>query len=455
MPGSTTTADLKEMITGRRDAVFVWLCNFEAEAEWGAGYTGLPATRLSVTSRIVQRMEELGALLADPEDYLLLSQPLDRDYRQYVEGIGFTLPQELSADRDDGASTSDAVLATPRLLARLADLAARGAYLMPMGCTAKEQKISEVTGLRLATPGPDVTEKVNSKIYSRRLTGELGLRTIPGFCCETTQQLHAALQALMARYGQAIVKDAYGVSGKGLVMLDSEKKADRLLRMVDQRATRTGSHALDVVAERLVDKRFDMNYQFTIGRDGQVRFDFIKQALVRRGIHSGHIMPAELTIAQHDEIVTAAERIGQRLYADGFSGVVGVDSLLGTDGLIYPVVEINARLNMSTFQSRVAGRFQGPEGFALAKHYPLQLTAPLEFRAIRDALAPHISQPARDDGAVITCFGTVNALAAQSAGSQGRLYTMLFAASRDELSRLDEAMTQKIATLDGGDHAGH
>lgn len=453
MPDLAYAGDLKEALTGDRGARFVWLCNFEVENEWARSYVGMPVVRGSATAATVQRMEELGALLAEPTDHLLLDRPLDGGYREYAERTGLGAPAELITGAPAaGGGTAQAVLDSPALLERLRGLADAGAYLMPMGNSVREELIGKLTGLRSAVPDAATYERVNSKLYSRRVAGELGLRTIPGHCCETVQQLRRALAAGLRDGGPVIVKDAYGVSGKGLVVLDSRKKADRLLRMIDRRARTSGEQALHVVVEAFLPKRFDLNYQFTIARDGRVRLDFVKEALTAGGVHLGHVMPANLTPAQHEELADAAQRLGARLHADGFFGIVGVDALLGSDDLVYPVLEINARLNMSSYQGRVTERFGHPEGAALAKHYPLRLTGPVSFDEVTDALGPLAEPPHGRDGLVITCFGTVNAQAGHASDGSvepfdGRLYTLLFAADRAGLGALDERVSTALGRL--------
>ncbi|MFI8083057.1 hypothetical protein ACIF6L_19960 [Kitasatospora sp. NPDC086009] len=448
MTGTAYTADLKEALTGDREARFVWLCNFEVENQWARGHTGLPAARITTTAATVQRMEELGALLAEPTDHLLLDRPLDPGYRAYAEKTGLGAPTELITRAPAGEDgTSGAVLDSPELLDRLRVLAGGGAYLMPMGNSPLEQEICRRTGLRPAVPGPGTSARVNSKIYSRRLTEELGLRAIPGFTCETVGELHRALGDSLGDGGPVIVKDAYGVSGKGLIVLDTRKKADRLLRMVDRRARSSGDDAIHVVVERFLPKRFDLNYQFTIARDGRVRFDFAKEALTSGGVHLGHVMPAALSPVQHEGLVAAAERLGARLFEDGFFGVVGVDALLGQDDLVYPVLEINARLNMSSYQGQVTERFLAPGGAALAKHYPLRISAPVSFDEVAHALGDLARPPVDGNGLVVTCFGTVNAQAGTSLPFDGRLYTLLFAADRHGLGDLDRRTTEALHRL--------
>lgn len=445
MTGTAYTADLKEALTGDRDARLVWLCNFEVENQWARGYVGLPAARFSATTATVQRMEELGALLAEPSDYLLLDRPLDDGYRGYVERSGLGTPRQLITQVPAGeGGTTQAVLDSPELMDRLRQLGAEGAFLMPMGNSVLEQRISELTGLRCAVPDAATFERVNSKIYSRRLTAELGLREIPGFCVETVGELHQALDEGLSDGGPVIVKDAFGVSGRGLVVLDSRRKADRLLRMVDRRANSTGDDALHVVVERFLPKRFDLNYQFTIDRGGSVRLDFVKEALTAGGVHLGHVMPPALSADQHATLANAAEQLGAHLYKEGFFGIVGVDALLGADDLVYPVLEINARLNMSSYQGRVTERFLRPGGVALAKHYPLRLTRPLPFDEVTDALGALADPPTDGTGLVITCFGTVNAQSGTADPFDGRLYTVLFAGDRPGLDAVDHRVQDAL-----------
>lgn len=443
------TAALKEALTGRRDARFVWLCNFEVEEQWARNYVGLPSVKLSTTTSTVHRMEQLGALLADPGDYLLLGQQLEPGYRRYAEAIGFGLPAELLAVAGPDRGTTSAVLDSPELLHRLRSIAEQGAYLMPMGNSISEQQIVAATGIRPAVPGPDVFERVNSKIYSRRLVEELGLRAIPGHCCETVEELRAALGAGPPVGSPVIVKEAYGVSGKGLVVLDRPTKAGRLLRMIENRAKRSGDDRLHVVVENFLPKRFDLNYQFTLDRSGRVRLDFVKEALTEHGVHMGHVMPANLTPDQYDEIADAAQRIGARLHRDGFFGIVGVDALLGADDQVYPVLEINARLNMSSYQGRVTERFLRPGYAALAKYHPLRLSAPLPWHEVRTALGDLLGPPVDGTGMVVTCFGTVNAQAGTSVPFDGRLYSVLFGRDRDELTALDTRITRSLSAVGG------
>jgi Pre ATP-grasp domain/Carbamoyl-phosphate synthase L chain, ATP binding domain len=442
--------DLKRALVGDESTRLVFICNFEVESQWAHGHQGLPAAPFSSAPQMVRRMEELGALLAGPDDFLVLSQPLDPEFRAYVRDLGLSLPTEVIPERLPGSFlTTEAVFASPLVLARLRELGQSRAYLMPMGCSALEQKVAEVTGLRLAGADADTAERVNGKIYGRRLTERAGLRPVPGTSCETVAELADCLRDYEASLDErpVVVKDSFGVSGKGLVVLDTAAKARRLLAMAERRARRQGTGRLEVVVEEWLPKRCDLNYQITIGRTGEVRLDFIKEALTAAGVHKGHLMPPALTGGQVGEIEIAAQRVGAALFRDGYHGVAGIDAILGDDGTVYPVLEINARLNMSTYQGNCAERFHRPGWVALARHYAVHLTAPCTFGAVTAALAGLLDPASPDGGLVITCFGTINALAGTREPFAGRLYTMLFAPGTAALGRLDAAAEARLGAL--------
>ena len=442
---STYLLAIKRALTGGADTPLVFVCNFEAEDDWARGHVGLRGLTPARMSPVVRSMEELGVLLAGPNDYLGLSRPLDPGYRAYLERLGFALPTVIVPERAGGSgTTTETVLDSPDVLRRLAELGSAGALLMPMGTTDAEQKVADAAGLPLAVPDAATFERVNSKIYSRRAVERLGLRPVPGDCCETV----AEFASVIARAGLPIVvKDAYGVSGRGLVVLDSPAKAARLLAMIERQARRSGDERLSVVVEAWLPKQDDLNYQVTIGRDGAVTLDFVKRAITANGVHQGHADPADLTSAQHAEIEAAALALGRYLHGDGFAGVAGVDAILGTGGTVYPVLEINARFNMSTYQGGVSERFRRPGGLALARHYPLTLAEPVSFIDVEALLGPVLA--AGPDGhAVITCFATVNA-AAGPAGTPfgGRLYAMLFAPDAARADSVDAAIRTALHTL--------
>jgi hypothetical protein len=449
---------LKQAVTGDPSTPLVLLCNFEVEQRWATGFPGLPAPSFSMTAPLVGRMEELGALLAGPDDYLILRRPLDPGYVDYVRALGLEPPTVLVPDDvpDDHGEKSTAARAcrSPKLLTILRELGARGARLMPTGLSEDEVTLATRSGLPVAAPDLATVVAVNSKIYSRRLVEATGLRAVPGWCCETVGEF----TELMERVGPGcrpdsalVVKDAYGVSGKGLVVLDDPTKARRVVRAATAMAKRRDDERLHVVVETWLPKRADLNYQFTVDDHGEVRLDFVKELITRGGVHLGHISPPELDGEQYGEVRQAADIVGKALFADGFTGVVGVDAVVTTAGTVYPVLEINARFNMSTYQGGVLEVLAGPGSATLAGQHSLRLRRPVPFADLLAALGPLTTMDPVRGGVVVTCFGTVNAMVDEQSGepAEGRLYFIALGPDRAAVTTLAEATGTALDTITG------
>lgn len=445
---------LKEALVGDPGAEFVLLCNFEAERAWGTGAVGLPALPSATAARPALAMEELGVCLTAQGDELLLGRPLDASFRAYLRSAGIAAPAGITVEGPGIVETADRVPSDARALARLRAAAERGAYLLPMGSTERTRQIAALTGLRYAAAEPAVAARVNSKIYARRLVEELGLRAVPGVCCDSVEDLARALAA--GPFEPLIVKDAYGVSGRGLLRLDSPARARRLLEMVRRRAQRTGDDRLHVVVERFLPKTCDLFYQFTVARDGTVVLDTVLETLLDDGVPQGNTARSPWADQHRAEIEECAVRIGRKVHRDGYHGVVGVDALCGADGTLYPVLEINARLNLPTYQlSVMQDRHASGLTYALFRQYTLRLRHAPSFEDLHTALGPALTPDADGAHAVLSCFAPLNALAEQARDGRtfpGRLYTGLFAPDPDSLARLELRMRHSLDALTGDRH---
>ncbi|MFD1051471.1 hypothetical protein ACFQ1S_40965, partial [Kibdelosporangium lantanae] len=132
----------------------------------------------------------------------------------------------------------------------------------------------------------------------------------------------------------------------------------------------------------------------------------------------------------------------------GYFGVAGVDALVDTAGGIYPVIEINARNNMSTYQVQLQERFVGPEKIAVAKHYPIRLAEPTGFDTVRERLDGLVFDG--DTGLLVNNFATVNAAATPDQPFDGRLYGIVVATSPEQLTAIDDQVTARIAGMRNG-----
>ncbi len=422
-------ARLKLDLVGRVDARFVYLNNFEVERSWAVGEPKLPGANIAFANATVNRMEEMGVLLAEAVDTVVLKAPMNQEYAAYLHRVGAAAGQVVWAENSEPSRTvTEDALDSPRLLETLRGLADGKTYLMPLGVSPAEERLAELTGLPLASPGAEVCKAVNGKIYSRRLADSAGLTAVPGEVCETVGELSGALERHLAGGGRAVVKESFGVSGRGMVLVADERAAARLVRLLGRRGAQSRA---DLVVESWIEHTEDLNYQFIVSSSGNVRFETVKAAVLRNGVHQGHRFPVDLPAAATAELHRAARLIGRQLHADGYVGLVGVDALLGPDGTLYPCLEINARFNMSTYQNRIVERFF-PEGrHGIAATINLRPSRVHSFGEVAEALEDMLFDGTRPSGVLVNNFATLNAAATEGT-FHGRIYVVCVADAPDE-----------------------
>ena len=442
------TARLKTALVGDAAARFVYVNNFEVERVWGQGEPRLPGAGLSFSSATVNRIEEVGVLLADEHDVVLLKDEVDAGYAAYLDGLGLAGGRRLTVDANDPErSITEDALASPRLLAELAALADGRTYLMPLGVSPQEELLATAAGLPLAGASAEICKAVNGKIFSRELVDAAGLTPVPGSVCRTLDELREALALHLTAGSKVVVKESLGVSGRGMVVLDDPRRGEQLLRMLARRAG--PDRRVSVVVERWIDKRCDLNYQFIVGRDGGVWFETVKTALAENGVHRGHLFPPALSPDQIAQLESAAEVIGKALAAEGYLGLVGVDAIVGADETIYPCLEINARFNMATYQNRVAERHIPAGRYALATTFDLKPGRTHGFDELRAALGELLFDGRGPRGVLINNFATLNASLLAGREGYGRLYAICVGADERDVRELrqqtEDLLTEMVA----------
>jgi len=430
------------------DGPFLFLGNFEAERHWDdPEAVHLPSISMASDSAIVNRLEEMALLLAGEPDHVILREQPDPDFMAYLSELGFVLPSVISIDGEDRTlPVSELILSTDSFVTRLKELAQRhpGLHILPFGKTRLEEEIGQRAGIQVAGAPAQLLETVNSKLYSRQISAELGLSTIPGVSCATFEALeHASVE--MSNYfpNRLVLKEAMGVSGKGLIVLESQERLERALTML-RRKVKPGVPCRFVL-EKWIDKLTDINYQILITPDGGVRLLCIKEAVTRHGVHMGHYSPSLLTPRQREDYETAAAALGKRLFQNGFVGIAGIDSIIDQHGDVYPALEINARFNMSTYQLAL-DQMVPPQSTTVVKHYPLVIGGRVPFSRLRAALEPVLfGIDGRSEGVGIMCFGTVNCnVPTADSSAKGRLYVFLTTKERSAIEQLDADVQARL-----------
>ncbi|WP_337034925.1 ATP-grasp domain-containing protein [Paenibacillus illinoisensis] len=450
------SSKLKWALTGLHNVTFIYLNNFEVEEYWSEqGTLKLPSLSIGTAADVVNRMEELGIFLAGENDVILLKRLPDQGFMADAQASGFGRARCIAAaDNEPSINITANLLQCPRTLNELQELSQNTetqTYLVPFGTSEQEEDFSRITGIPLAVPSANVFRKVNDKGYSRRLNAELGIRQIPGVECSSLEELESGfvkLKAVLDQGGRLILKDSMGVSGKGITVIAEEGRFRKCMNLLEKQASKKGIRTINYVLEQWIDKTCDLNYQILIDRSGGVEFLGVKESLVVQGVHQGHLMPSRLNESQLEVIRDAAMRIGAALYRDGYYGIAGMDAILDQDGTVWPNLEINARFNMSTYQTNIQNQWI-PEGmYGLAKKYTIRLDRLLEYGVLRSKLGKLLFSPERGEGLMINNFATVNA-AFRKEGTlySGRLYGVIIASSSEQLRVIDEAVEGILSSI--------
>ncbi|TWP47010.1 hypothetical protein FKR81_33720 [Lentzea tibetensis] len=298
-----------------------WLGSFDAERAWRpADLANLPAVP---GSGDVSAMDELLAGFCSPDDTLVTRNPLDpvlleswdeaglRFRHHSGSHVGFLLDKEIVPY---AVTTEVAALSTTRL------------------------------------PAVDAVARVNSKTWSNELVVELGL---PG--AGVVARSAAAVEQLVSDLdGPAVVKDPYGVSGRGSVEVSSPGVLRAVTRVLARQSKR-----VELVVQPLFAKRHDLSAHGEVTQDGAWRW-LGAQVVRNRGFRyagSGPLSDGLMAVAEEQGWRQAVLAVAECVAEAGYFGPLSIDAMLLADDTLVPVLEINARYSLGRLSLELDRRF--------------------------------------------------------------------------------------------------
>ncbi len=338
-------------IKGLNDkATVVWIFNIGVEKYWIGDISTVKDQKEDI---VVNHIEEINLLLTRKNDILILRKRPDEDYLKYMQKKGFEIPTILVPDREDEAlGISELILQDKKLLKRLKDLASQNdnMYLVPYGVSELEEKISKMCQIKLVGASSDLCKAINNKIFSRSVSDELHFNKTKGSVCETYEDLREKSLLLLNEFPKIIIKQPCGASGKGLWIIDSERKLNSVLQILKRfyfgRSINQGW-----IIEGWYEKKQDINYQVFVHNNGEVEVFSVKEQLLDETVYIGSLMPPRVSDEIFHECIQCGKQIGEYLYQQGYCGMLGIDAIVTMDDILIPIIEINARFTLSTYIS--------------------------------------------------------------------------------------------------------
>ncbi|MBP5221758.1 MAG: hypothetical protein J6Z35_01190 [Lachnospiraceae bacterium] len=329
----------------------VYLGSFNAEAYYAEeGYCRLPVFSLGgQKNNLFDAMDELMLPMLEKDDALITKYAVDKTFADYYgsEMQHFTAYSCMQAPNEgepegsifhiiDQMRDENIVRELTEEKNQIVE------YSLIPDCYELYRHLN-IGGLN--KPSMEIVKRVNNKAYSNQLRNMLDL-PCKGTVAGSAEEFADICSKMLEQYKAILVKDIYGVSGQGIIVVQNDYMIKRMTKhFASQKYERFA-----FLLEPYLDKDRDFSCQFSIGEDGEIRIQGYQENNNRKFTYLGSEFLSEEELMRLDPGYNdAIRRIGGRMYEDGYHGPVCVDSMILKDQTVIPLVEINARLSMGRF----------------------------------------------------------------------------------------------------------
>ncbi len=436
----------------------LYLGSFDSERFWrDPAFSQLPSIPDAQADTIVAVMDELMFASCHAQDGLLITRsPMDSTHADYLRDIGFRFTNNEKPLASAGDSPSNEAIC--RLLqvtveqAHFRNMFSGLKGLVPYSVLPSTGAFCQHYGIAQRMPDIESVRKANSKLFSHSLEVEHLDELHGGEAVHSAAELETVGMRLLGT-SPLLIKDDFGVSGKGNLLVDSVPLLQRIVRHIgkQERACKQTRFLL----EPLLDKELDFSCQLEIGENGGVEIVSV-QKMENAGFAFSAIQTADTAFMERlcrAGYLDKIQVIAVRLYREGYFGPVCVDSMLLKDGSIRTVVEINARQSMG-FINHYIDRFLAPfSTCGSLLFFSLGLTRRVEMEDILQRLQQEniLFLPDRPEGILPLSANTLtanwNPTAAGDTAFKGRFYVSIVATSQVKRASLKEKMQQVFAGL--------
>ncbi len=329
---------------------------FNSEKYWRSeNLSRLPEFSDKNSPDIILSMDELLFSFCNDNDVLITRYRFNDSLKHYLNTIGFNfIVSGESVQKSIEESSKSIFQLMYENKDRISGVKAQinsGTKFSPYSVVPYCDVISDDLNLLFHGAKLDVVKEVNSKVYSCKVSKSLNLK-YGGDITYNSRELSEKGEKLLEK-GSFLIKDSYGVSGKGNLLINSPGILERIVKHLESQEKR-GLASIFVV-EPLLDRDIDFSCGFKIGKNGDVKIVSIQKMINNNFAYCGSYtadqeFAAGLYKNKYFEIL---EQVAHILYSDGYFGEVCLDSMILKSGDIVPIVEINARKSMGFINHRI------------------------------------------------------------------------------------------------------
>ncbi|PWV99292.1 hypothetical protein DFQ01_1158 [Paenibacillus cellulosilyticus] len=433
---------------------------FDAERFWrDPNLARLPSLPDSEMENVVMAMDELLFPFCEAQDMLITRYRMNDCHKAYLHAIGFEFrSNSTDLERPEGGSASRTANIFDLITSadRMGDMDPQwldGARLSPFAVIPGADRAASRYGLEQDFPDVETVQTVNSKLYSTDLNRRLGLRSDSQTVYSHEELLASGLTLL--RQGPFLIKDEFGVSGKGNLLIESEAILRRVTSYLGDQCSK--GRLVRFIIEPFLHKELDFSCQFHIDPDGTYRPISVQKLANHNFAYQGSFTADDslLHLLQEAEYFEVMKLAARELYQAGYYGDVCVDSMLLTDGRIVPIVEVNARRSMSLIKHHVDRYLEKHSASGSMTHVTVQFACDVTFDELLEKLDREgvLYKPDRGFGILPLSANTllINKVVSESKGIRhkqvkGRLYYSLIEGGQDN-ERLSAKVKDVLSSL--------
>ncbi|MBK1809998.1 hypothetical protein JHL18_04990 [Clostridium sp. YIM B02505] len=328
----------------------IYYGEFNAEKYWREeDLAKLPDIPDKQSENIVKAMDELLFILCDKDDALITRYKIDDNNIEYLKELGFQFKHNCTSLAEDKSKEEKNKNICELLItndnSEINELLSEKANLETFAVLPEAYKLSDLYHRQFDYPTIEAVKKVNSKIYSSKLNLELGTNDKIKLVYSSKEMYEEGMKYLDV--GSIIIKDSFGVSGKGNLIISNESILKRIVSYVEMQEKK--GKKVEFIVEPLLEKAKDFSCQFKIHKDGSFEIISVQEVRNTGLAYLGSYTPDKefMEFIKKQSYFEIMEKTAKKLYEDGYYGDVCVDSMVLKDQSLCPVVEINARKSMS------------------------------------------------------------------------------------------------------------
>jgi hypothetical protein len=417
---------------------------FNSEKFWQSSNTAkLPDIPDRSSRNIILSMDELLFSFCNSGDLLITRFKFNDGLKSYLKVLGWSFmvnSQDIQSSAvENGQSIFEILCQNKERIDDIPPELLEKRRFSPYSLIPHCDTLARELNLDFQGPPLEVVREVNSKAYSCRLSRKLGMEN-SGEVVDSSRALLMKGGKLL-KNGAFLIKDPYGVSGKGNILIHTAALLERIVGYLEGQEKK-GFICIFVI-EPFLEKTKDFSCGLTIDTTGKLEIISVQEMVNHNFAYGGSYTadPPFLEYLEREKYFETIADIAKALYQDGYFGTVCVDSMVLKNQALRPVVEINARQSMGLINHRIdryLSRF-GLKGNLTFLN--LGYRRGLDFEGILAAIDAEglLFYPGKERGVMLLSANTLFAneqfqgreVAATDAIYQGRIYLSVIAADHE------------------------